>query len=190
MSRRARQGNQKSTRQADCCDRLQPPGLPVAWSTLVIGYGNDLRGDDAAGQRVAQEVAAWSLPSVRVLAMHQLAPELAEDLAHAHNAIFVDAYRADAGEANVYVRPIAPCRSCELLGHSGDPAALLALAQAIYGRCPRAYLIAVPAVSCEYGADLSDVTKAGVTRALYLLRALVLSARGVLCTKSDCCRKC
>jgi hypothetical protein len=28
-------------------------------------------------------------------AVHQLTPELAEDLAHAREAIFVDAYRAD-----------------------------------------------------------------------------------------------
>jgi Ni,Fe-hydrogenase maturation factor len=60
---------------------------------LVIGYGNELRGDDAIGQWVARAVAA-----------HQLTPELAEDLAHTDYAVFVDAYRAEAGVANIQVR--------------------------------------------------------------------------------------
>jgi len=154
-------------------------------SFVVIGYGNELRGDDGIGQQVARAVAAWNLPGVRALAVRQLTPELAEDLAHAHDAIFIDAYRADAIEADVYVRPIIPDSCCDLSGHSGDPDALLALAQAIYGQHPRAWLIAIPATSCEYGADLSRGAKAGVSRALCLIRALVTSQRDVLCTKSD-----
>ena len=34
------------------------PDLLASWSTLVIGYGNDLRGDDAIGPRVAELVTA------------------------------------------------------------------------------------------------------------------------------------
>src|SRR5262245_1795360 len=61
------------------------------WSVVVIGYGNDLRGDDAVGLRAAQAVAAWDMPGVCGLAVHQLTPELAEILAGAALAIFVDA---------------------------------------------------------------------------------------------------
>src|SRR5262245_30725916 len=59
------------------------------WSVVVVGYGNELRGDDAVGPRVAQAVAAWDLPGVCGLAIHQLTPELAEILAAAARAIFV-----------------------------------------------------------------------------------------------------
>src|SRR5690242_2835552 len=61
------------------------------WSFVVIGYGNDIRGDDAAGPLAARAVAAWGAPGVRALAAHQLTPELAEALAAAELAIFVDA---------------------------------------------------------------------------------------------------
>src|SRR5262245_7163428 len=111
--------------------------------TLVIGYGNELRGDDAAGPQIASAVAEWELPEVRALAVHQLTPELAEALALADHAIFVDAARTDTAEAHVALRPIAPLNRPHLVGHAGDPRALLALANAVYGRYPRAWSIAV-----------------------------------------------
>ena len=58
---------------------------------LVIGYGNELRGDDAAGPRVAAAVEQWQLPGVRVLILHQLTPELADPIASSGLVIFVDA---------------------------------------------------------------------------------------------------
>ena len=151
------------------------PCLPVSVSTLVVGYGNELRGDDAAGPQIAGEVAAWGLPEVRTLAVHQLTPELAAELAQARAAIFVDAYHTAAAEATVSLRPIAPHNQPRLAGHSGDPCALLALADIVYGQHPRAWLITVPATSFEYGADLSPVARAGVASALHLIRCLIAS---------------
>jgi hydrogenase maturation protease len=144
---------------------------------LIIGYGNELRGDDAAGPQIAKAVAAWELPEVRALAVHQLTPELAEALAHAHHAIFVDAQRIDAAAADVALHPIAPLDRPHLAGHVGDPGALLALANAVYGQYPRAFLIAVPASSFQYGAGLSHVASAGVASALRLIRYLITLLR-------------
>ena len=70
-------------------------------------------------------------------------------------------------------------------GHSSEPNTLLALAQAISGQHSRAWLVAVPARSCEYGADLSHAAKVGVAHALCLFRALLRPQRDVLCMKSD-----
>jgi Ni,Fe-hydrogenase maturation factor len=59
---------------------------------LVIGYGNTLRRDDGVGVRVAEAVAADPrFAHVRVLAVHQLTPELALDIGSASLVIFVDA---------------------------------------------------------------------------------------------------
>ena len=55
---------------------------------LVIGYGNEPRGDDAIGPQVAQCVSAWSRPEVVGLAVHQLTPELAALLADVESRIF------------------------------------------------------------------------------------------------------
>ena len=84
-------------------------------TVLVIGYGNDLRSDDAVGKRVAEAVATWKLPSVQALAVHQLTPELTVKLTDVDRAIFVDAYTATHDqEAKVvslpkYSMPLAGC---------------------------------------------------------------------------------
>jgi hydrogenase maturation protease len=62
-------------------------GSPV----VVIGYGNEVRGDDGVGPRVARVVAGWQLPHVKALAVHQLLPELVESFAEASAVVFVDA---------------------------------------------------------------------------------------------------
>src|SRR5205823_6351255 len=71
------------------------PREPRPYSFVVIGYGNDLRGDDGVGQRVALSVACWRQPGVMALALHQLTPELTTWLVRATFAIFVDASRVE-----------------------------------------------------------------------------------------------
>jgi hydrogenase maturation protease len=148
--------------------------------TLVIGYGNPLRGDDAIGPRAALAVAAWEIPGVRALAVHQLVPELAEALAAATTAIFVDAHildsAEDAAEAAIAVEPIGPATSVSALGHTADPRALLALTAALYGRCPAAWAIAVPAPCFALGAALSPQAERGLSAALLQVRALLDAA--------------
>ncbi len=46
---------------------------------LVLGYGNELRGDDGLGPLVARTVADANIPGVRVLTARQLLPEFAAD---------------------------------------------------------------------------------------------------------------
>jgi hydrogenase maturation protease len=140
-------------------------------TSLVVGYGSDLRGDDAAGPRVAAAVARWGLPGVCAIAAHQLTPELAEPLSQARLAIFVD---ARVGGGGVRLRPLLPAdRLSSLDMHIGDPAALLALAQALYGRAPRAWLITLPAHSFELGAPISPLTRRSLAVARRRIRALI-----------------
>jgi hydrogenase maturation protease len=145
----------------------------------VIGYGNDLRGDDAVGPFAATVVAAWDMPGVQALAVHQLMPELAEALAVANLVIFVDACAPAplAGEEFVSVRPIEPAAVDSAIGHTGDPCALLALTKALYGRCPVAWSIIVPARNFAFGADLSPDAERGLAAALQQIRDLIASSR-------------
>ena len=73
------------------------------------------------------------------------------------------------------LRPITPHNQPQLAGHVSDPRTLLALANAVYGRYPRACLIGVPASRFDYGAELSPVAKAGVAAALQLIQYLLAS---------------
>jgi hydrogenase maturation protease len=138
-----------------------------------VGYGNDLRGDDGAGRRVAAAVARWRRPGVRALSVHQLTPELAAELAEAELAIFVDAYQAERDEAQVRMQPIEPDEAYQLRGHSDDPRALLALTRLAYGRCPPAWWVTIPARCFAYGAQLSPQTRRACAAALRHIRAIV-----------------
>lgn len=135
---------------------------------LIIGFGNELRGDDAAGARVAGEVDSWRLPNVKVLIKHQLTPELTEPISQAQSVIFVDASVEVSGEAKV--GELTPARETNLVEHCSEPGALLALAEAVYERCPPAWCVHIPGQNFELGAPLSNVTARAVTTALGEIR--------------------
>jgi hydrogenase maturation protease len=143
---------------------------------LVIGYGNVLRGDDAVGPQVAAAVARWGLPDVQALAVHQLTPELAEPLAAARLAVFVDARPARAGGA-VNVQQLRPADSPATLGHTCDPHVLLALARALYGGHPPAWWVTLPGTNFELGEGLSPAATAGREAALGHITLLVRGER-------------
>jgi hydrogenase maturation protease len=137
---------------------------PARCKLLVIGYGNTLRSDDGAGVRVAEVIAARGLPGVVALAVHQLTPEVAERLAGAERAIFVDARLAEQGR-DIAVTRLDSSSSVRPAGHTNDPRALLALAQSVYGHTPQSWLITVPAVDLSLGENLSATAARGVEAA-------------------------
>jgi len=140
--------------------------------TLLIGIGNDLRGDDGAGPAVAAAVAR-RLPHVETREVHQLVPELADEVAQADVVVFVDASTAvDC----VTVRDVAPQPGA---GHShvATPATILALCRDAYGKAPAAaWQIEVPASCFDLGAGLSAETRRGVDEAGAWIVALVEGA--------------
>jgi hydrogenase maturation protease len=123
---------------------------------LVIGYGNLLRGDDAFGQLAVERIRDLiQQPDVQVLCLHQLAPELMEDLSRADLAIFIDA--AASGEpGSITRRDISPQRVTRAaFTHHPTPEALLNGAHALYGRSPDGVMFSVAAGDFTFGAELS-----------------------------------
>ena len=102
---------------------------------LVIGIGNPLRGDDGVG--------AWLAEQVSGLCLQQLTPELAADLAELEAVLFIDAWLAPVGAAP-QLTVIAPAAGAAE-SHRLEPAQLLGISQALYGRAPEAHLLRVPA---------------------------------------------
>ena len=146
---------------------------------LMIGYGNELRGDDGAGPQVARAVADWRRPGVRALAVHQLTPELTAELAEAERVVFVDA-AVDSGM--VCWRQVAAATGPAPLGHTCDPGWLLALALALDARAPAAWLVTVPARRLDCGAELSPQAERDVGVVLRQLAALAVNGEAVLGT--------
>lgn len=151
-------------------------GPPVAAAgVLVVGYGNTLRGDDGIGPAVAGMVAALGLPGVRVLAVHQLTPELAADLAEVRLAIFVD--------AAVQPEPVSAVRLNDgavgdVMTHAADPRGLLALARAVYGHGPEAWLVTAAGADFGFREDLSPAGAENAREAFGYVHYLIREAAG------------
>jgi hydrogenase maturation protease len=141
---------------------------------LVIGWGNSLRGDDGLGWHAASLLAADPrLAGARVLARHQLTPELAEDVGRASLVVLVDA-RAGQGEPGaVTVTTVEPDRAAPALTHHLDPAALSALAGELYGRVPPVLLVSVGAATFETGDRLSAAVAAALPEVVATVARLV-----------------
>lgn len=138
---------------------------------LVICIGNPGRRDDGVAHRVAErlnEPTAPDLPcQARVLALHQLDIALATDVSQAAGVVFVDAERRTEPAARVEPLEAGPGgRSV----HSIDPSGLLGLAQALYGRAPKAALVTVAGPEMAHGEGLSATAEAASEEAASLVR--------------------
>jgi hydrogenase maturation protease len=126
---------------------------------LIVGYGNPLRSDDGTGWYAARRLATDPrLAGARVLACHQLAPELAEDVSQASLVVLLDA-AAEGDPGSVAVRCIQPWADPPPLAwsHHLDPAALAGLASALYGAVPPIVLVSVAAATFAPGDRLSPI---------------------------------
>jgi hydrogenase maturation protease len=138
---------------------------------LVIGYGNELRSDDAVGPKTAEAVEGWQLPGIRSLACHQLTPELTVPISAAQCVVFVDA-TVDATDT-VAMRPLAPAGPDQVMTHAADPRLLLRMAKDLFNRCPPAFLLTIPIENLALGEGLSTSAREGIQSALNLIRSLV-----------------
>jgi hydrogenase maturation protease len=138
---------------------------------LVIGYGNTLRGDDAAGVKAA-ELIAQRHPEFEYIYLHQLVPELAEKIGDFDIVFFIDAQK-DITQPSA--RLIAPSLEADQpRTHIISPESLLALSQQLYQRMPsKSYVIGIPASEFEFSEELSAQTAQGVTDCLAIVEQLI-----------------
>lgn len=138
-------------------------------NTLVIGYGNPLRGDDGAGAFVARRLGPDAI------ACHQLTPELAEPVSRAHRVIFVDAHAGvPAGE--IILQRVRPRASSGI--HRFDPETLLAWSQQLYGHAPEAIFIGIGGESFDLGESLSPAAQRAVGKVFRAIGKLDRRFRG------------
>lgn len=131
-------------------------------NTLIIGYGNALRGDDGAGY-IAAELLRERIrdANVEVLSVQQLTPELMEPVSRASRVIFMDA--SVVGRAGKFNRvPLRPAPACSRFTHQVTPETLLAGAQALYGHTPEAVLYTVPGRFFDVGQELTPSVRRAV----------------------------
>jgi hydrogenase maturation protease len=129
---------------------------------LAIGYGSELRGDDAAGPTAARRLAEYGFSALEV---HQLTPEIAERTAAAKVVFFLD---ADAGltPGEVSRERVGGRVPAEALGHYATPAGLLYMARTVYGSAPEAWLVRMGCNQFEIGDGLSAEAERAVSLAV------------------------
>ena len=148
---------------------------------LVVGYGSSLRGDDAVGQRVVLELQRQrektpTLASARFVLAECLTPELAEDLAGAGVALFVDAACDGRPAGEVTVHPVVASDATTAAGPEGvaaggcwddlRPETLLGLARCLYEGVPPAFAVSVGIGHTPVGEELSAQVEAAVPKAV------------------------
>ncbi len=160
---------------------------PPTPATLIIGYGNPLRGDDGVGWHVAQHLAAMMPATVAcVRACHQLTPDLAESVSQVRQVIFIDA-DAQCRDADTALPELEPWRvrcqhvepdwSAAISGcsHHLVPAVLMLYAAVLYGAFPKALVLTVTGVSFAYTQALSPAVEAVLPVLVDQLQMLVQS---------------
>lgn len=143
---------------------------------LVIAVGNPTRSDDGVGPQVAAvlEIVA---PSASYRIVHQLTPDLVDDIAEARLVLFVD---ASVEATELTITPIDPSPGTGG-SHATTPGALLAFAGEIYQRRPeRALQVAIPASDFRFGERLSPETSRWAERAVASIAALLMGEECLL----------
>ncbi len=161
---------------------------------LLIGYGNPSRRDDGVAFHVLDrlrqrlglpdrpldaEIAdaqedEWLQDRLVIKRLHQLTPELAEELAQFDIVVLIDAHVQGVGWDAVHWQEISPAYRSSMVSHHLSPTSLLALCQTLYGHCARGYVLSVVGSDFDFGEELSPGTAGlldeAVGRLLDLLR--------------------
>jgi len=123
--------------------------------TLILAYGNPLRGDDGMGPEAGERLrSVIHDPDVEIRTMHQLTPELMEPISRAARVIFIDACEG-AVPGEISGRAIVPSTAATRFTHHATPEGLLAGARALYGRAAEATVVAVAGAEFSLSSGLS-----------------------------------
>lgn len=137
-------------------------------SIVVIGIGNTLRGDDAAGLAVAELVRAQAPRSVDVRVCEQEPSRLVDALADADVAFVVDAVSTGAPAGTVHRFDVdespVPSRELRSSTHAFGIGESLELAR-VLGRLPRHTVVfGVEGSEFVAGASMTRAVEEGVAR--------------------------
>jgi hydrogenase maturation protease len=138
--------------------------------TLIIGYGNPSRGDDALGpaaieaiERLAAGHPEWG--EVEVVTDFQLQIEFVTDLAGRERIVFIDA--AASGAEPFAFEPLEAKEDTSISSHALSPAALLSVYRNFHGEdAPSTFLLGIRGYDFDLGAPLSPQAERNLAAAL------------------------
>lgn len=139
--------------------------------TLIFGWGNPSRGDDALGPLLLERVEAlcaehpeWG--AVDLLTDFQLQVEHALDLDGRSKVLFVDA-SARSEEAPFRAGSIDPARDSSFTTHALSPQGVMHVYEEVQAKpAPPCHLLAIAGEAFELGTPLSATASANLEAAL------------------------
>jgi hydrogenase maturation protease len=141
--------------------------------SVVIGYGNPIRQDDAMGWKAAQLLQRALPPhAVEIVQEHQLTPELVTRLKQARLAIFLDA-SVNLSPGAIRLQTLYPAKM-QPWSHHILPDQLLTLAEQVNGEVPPAYLISGGVEEMGLSDRMTGTGEKCAARIANLARHLVL----------------
>lgn len=141
--------------------------------TLIIGYGNPSRGDDALGPMAVEAIEGLAAQhpewgEVEVLTDFQLQVEFVTDLAGRKRIVFIDAMAS--GDAPFSFGPLQAERDASFTSHAVSPASLLAAFHHFHGAdAPPSFLLGIRGIGFDLGAPLSLQAQRNLDAALAML---------------------
>ena len=113
----------------------------MSLETLVLGWGNPGRGDDGLGPAFVQAIGELEIPGVAVDSDYQLQVEDAAEVARYQRVLFVDADRRKGQP--FWLGRLQPDGELAFSTHSVSPAAILRLANDLFGANPDAWILGI-----------------------------------------------
>ena len=140
---------------------------------LIIAYGNPLRSDDGIAWRAAEELKHGpGSAAAEIICVHQLMPELAEQVGHFENVIFLDA--SCKGElGTITCEPVSAQSADVQFWHQLTPESLLALSVQLFGTAPDAFSVSFSGESFDHGDTLSQAAIVGLPRLVARVSKLI-----------------
>ena len=144
---------------------------------LIVAYGNPLRSDDGVAWRAAESLQKiFSQGDVEILTMHQLGPELAENVSRSQCAIFVDAATGPGRPGEIGVKELSSAESeaaeFSAFCHAVSPANVLALAARLYQATPKAFSVSIVGEDFQHGESLSPAVEGALPSLLARIEEL------------------
>ena len=142
-------------------------------ATLIIGYGNPSRGDDALGpaaidaiERLVGEHPEWG--GIEVVTDFQLQIEFVTDLAGRERIVFIDA--AARGAEPFAFGPLVAKEDASISTHALSPASLLTVYRSFHGAdAPPCFLLGIMGYDFDLGVPLSAGARRNLAAALAML---------------------
>jgi hydrogenase maturation protease len=105
---------------------------------VIVGYGNELRGEDAFGVDVIKKLQKFHLKNTKLISAFQLTPEIVLELLEADEIIFIDACN---NEKNHYALACSLSEQSRFnLSHHISPKTIIAMLESLYDKHPNFFI--------------------------------------------------